>query len=147
MNGNKKFVVTAVAITLGLGTVPAALGQASSVEKQLAAQVAGQQKAGLVQAGPDLRGSLDNKKSADEVFYLMKGVRYMLTGVCDNDCKRFDIILVDANNKEVAKNTTTDDTPVLNVTPTATGKHTLRVVMTECTADPCDWGVRVYAPR
>jgi hypothetical protein len=145
MNGNRKVTVTVAAILFGVAT--AAFGQAGSVEKQLASKVEAQRKVGMVQAGPDSRGSLDNKKSGEDAVYLIKGVRYQLTGFCDNDCRRLDISLVDGSNVEVAKHTTADDTPVLNVTPAATGKYTLRVVMVECTVDPCDWSVRVYAPR
>ena len=143
-----KFAVTAAAIPLlALATAPVALGQASVVAKQLDETVEPMRKAGMVQAARDVRGALDNKKSSDEAIYLIKGIRYQLTGFCDGDCRRLDISLFDGNNNKIAEHTTTDDKPVLNVTPKETGKYTLRVVMGECTVDPCDWGVRAYAPR
>ena len=122
-------------------------GQRPSVQNQFEAKIEAQRKAGMVQAARDQLGALENKKTADRAVYLIKGMRYVLNGVCDDDCKRLDISLLDENDVKVASHATTNDAPVINVTPTATGKYTLRVLMMECTVDPCDWGVRTYSPR
>jgi len=89
-------------------------------------------------------GSLRVGATTSHTLQLNAGTSYSLIGVCDNDCSDFDLRLFDPRGRMVAEDVLTDDTPVLNVTPSYTGTYTVRAIMTACSAQPCRYGIGVY---
>jgi hypothetical protein len=89
-------------------------------------------------------GSLRSRANSSHTLQLSAGTSYQLIGVCDNDCSDFDLRLYDPRGRMVAEDVLTDDTPVLSVTPTSTGTYTVRAIMTECSSEPCRYGIGVY---
>lgn len=53
------------------------------------------------------------------------------------------IILLDENDREISRDTTADDLPIVNVTPMWTGRFKLKVRMYSCRPSPCAYGVSV----
>ena len=127
--------------------VSGAYAQASSVASQLSAASKSMAGRGWVQAERDLAGKLNDDARTDWTIYLVKNVEYSILGFCDNDCKDMDLILFDENNNKIAEDTTTDDVPVVSVTPKWTGRFTLRVLMDDCATNPCNYGVRIFSRR
>ena len=89
-------------------------------------------------------GSLRNRGVSSHTLQLSAGTSYQLIGVCDNDCSDFDLQLYDSRGRKVAEDVLTDDTPVLSVTPNSGGTYTVRAIMTECSSEPCRYGIGVY---
>lgn len=71
------------------------------------------------------------------------GTAYRIIGACDNECSNMDIELIGADGRVVASDVLPDDAPVVNVTPAASGRYTVRTLMQTCTVAPCYAGVRV----
>jgi hypothetical protein len=89
-------------------------------------------------------GSLTNGASERHTINLEAGTAYMLVGVCDNDCTDLDFRLYDTAGNEVSSDVATDDTPVISITPSRSGRYVLQAVMADCRADPCRYGIGVY---
>lgn len=77
---------------------------------------------------------------------LRAGVRYTIIGVCDADCVDLDLRAHAPDGQAVLdEDVQTDDVPVLTFTATETGPHPLAIIMSECRADLCYFGVKVLA--
>lgn len=89
-------------------------------------------------------GSLND--DAEESFTLdLTGDReYAIVGACDNDCSDMDFWLYDENDNLIDSDTSTDDVPVVRVTPSWTGQFRVRVKMYACSANPCYYGIGVF---
>jgi len=75
---------------------------------------------------------------------LQKGTQYVIIGVCDRDCSDLDIKLYDENDRLIATDTSTDDKPLVSVTPRWTGEFRILVSMYRCGNSPCYYGVGVF---
>jgi len=102
---------------------------------------------GLSRTHQPFIGSLNERANEAHTLQLSAGTSYQIVGVCDNDCTDFDLRLYDPRGRMVAEDVLTDDTPVLSVTPGATGTYTLRAIMTTCSSEPCRYGIGVYGSR
>lgn len=71
---------------------------------------------------------------------LQRNRDYVLTGACDNDCSDIDFWLYDNNDNLIDSDTSTDDIPVVRVTPARNGTFRLKVRMHSCSTDPCYYG-------
>src|SRR3954471_24382903 len=89
-------------------------------------------------------GSLRSGGNASHAVTLNAGTAYALVGVCDNDCSDLDLRLFDASGREGAPDLPTNDTPVVPVAPRRTGSYTGRAIMTQCSSQPCRYGIGVY---
>jgi hypothetical protein len=78
-------------------------------------------------------------------FDLRAGTHYYFVGVCDADCADLDLRLTDDQGNEVDVDTDPNDTPVVQVTPLYSARFHLRVIMADCRAEPCWWGVGAYS--
>ncbi|HKQ41084.1 MAG TPA: hypothetical protein VJT79_01285, partial [Pseudonocardia sp.] len=56
----------------------------------------------------------------------------------------FDLRIYDPAGRMVDEDVLTDDTPVLEVSPSRTGTYTIRAIMTTCSSEPCRYGIGVY---
>jgi hypothetical protein len=75
---------------------------------------------------------------------LRQGFEYVLLGVCDNDCTDLDIKIFDENNNLVAEDSSTDDVPIVTVTPRRTARFRISINMFKCSDNPCYYGVGVF---
>ena len=99
---------------------------------------------GYTMSGDVFDGNLRNNYYEDLTIKLQPGTSYAFLGVCDGDCHDIDLRLFDADGDEVTSDVGTDDWPVVSVTPSFTGTYTLRVVMANCSNNPCYYGIGVY---
>ena len=81
--------------------------------------------------------------SSDVALTLPPGSEYVLLGVCDNDCSDLDLTLI-KGGMELDKDTTTDDWPILKVTPTSSSNYTVRVSMYNCSTSTCGYQLSVW---
>ena len=65
-------------------------------------------------------------------------------GVCDEDCQDLDLELYDGYGNLISQDDSVDDAPVVEVSVVQGGAFTLRVMMYECTEDPCYYGFGVF---
>lgn len=73
-------------------------------------------------------------------LYFESGGHYVITGACDTDCSDLDLAVLDANGKTLIEDTATDDYPVVEFRPTASGQYTVEVEMYACSVEPCYFG-------
>jgi hypothetical protein len=101
----------------------------------------------LVRQGYVLRtpsaGSLTDGQSTQISVYLERGRRYHVLGRCDIDCDDLDLELTDSAGAEIDSDTAVDDRPFVAVTPIFSGTYRLRVIMAECSRNPCVYGVGI----
>jgi hypothetical protein len=86
---------------------------------------------------------LNEGATQDYPIDMRAGQRYMIGGVCDDDCPDLDIKLIDPSGNEVAEDTATDSLPMVNHSPTKSGTYRVRVVMYDCNTAPCSAGLTV----
>ena len=91
---------------------------------------------------PFLR-SMKRNQYQDITYRLVEGVPYIFTGVCDEDCNDLDLKLFSGSTK-IREDVDRDDMPTLVFEPAWTGTYTLRVLMVNCTNEPCRYGVGVF---
>ena len=141
---------------VGLWSKPAGSSSASSsssdgdrweavVRTQL--NTAGQQylNQGFTMSHEVFMGRLDDDASESLEIPLDGGTRYRLVGVCDQDCSDVDLTIYGPDGGEVDSDLENDDHPRLTVTPGTNGRYRVKVTMTTCTANPCRYGVGVWA--
>ena len=90
-------------------------------------------------------GRLDDDATESLNIPLDGGTQYILVGVCDQDCSDVDLTIYDPNGKEVDSDLETDDKPVLTLTAASSGQYRVKVSMVACSANPCRYGVGVWA--
>jgi len=83
-----------------------------------------------------------NESSTSSVM-LAPGSQYVIMGVCDNDCSDLDLALM-KGGMELDKDTTTDDWPILVVTPTSSPNYEVKVTMYACSTANCGYQLSVW---
>lgn len=77
---------------------------------------------------------------------LRAGARYTVVAVCDAECVDLDLRAHAPGPGEVLdEDVSTDDVPVLTFTATRDGPHPVTVIMSECRAELCWFGLKVLA--
>lgn len=77
---------------------------------------------------------------------LRAGVRYTVVAVCDAECVDLDLRVHAPGGEDVLdEDVSTDDVPVLTFTATRDGPHPVSVIMSECRAEMCYFGLRVLS--
>ena len=114
------------------------------VESQLAKWLERLGSKGYDIAAPVKTGSLKKGTSMEHMVRLTAGTAYALVGTCDNDCSDIDLRLYNSFGVEVQKDIEADDFPVVMLTPPRTGEYKLRIIMVQCTSEPCRYGFGVY---
>lgn len=74
---------------------------------------------------------------------LRAGVSYRIYGACDSKCNDIDMEVYGADGMLVDRDVAGDDTPYVQITPTSTGRHFVRVWVFNCEEEPCVIGARV----
>jgi hypothetical protein len=107
----------------------------------------------LLNLGYDVRssyqpytGNLRHNTYTDVKYTLRGGVPYALVGICDEDCSDLDLELYDQNYHLIDSDRRPDATPVIQVTPRWTGAFYVRVIMSQCSASPCYYGLGEFEP-
>ncbi|MFZ2031657.1 MAG: hypothetical protein WAU68_15195 [Vitreimonas sp.] len=77
--------------------------------------------------------------------YLTRGVTYRAYGACDDHCSDLDMEIYDAAGNLADRDTTTNDTPYVQITPTQTGRAYVRVWLYACSSEPCTVGLRLLS--
>ena len=72
------------------------------------------------------------------------GTAHTLLGVCDEDCSDIDLYLYDEGGVLIDSDASTDDVPVLLVTPPRRGRYRVQVTMYDCQVEPCFYAVGLY---
>ena len=99
---------------------------------------------GYTMSGDVYNGDLRDDYYQDLTIDLRSGTSYAFMGVCDQDCSDIDLRLFDPDGDEVASDLRADDWPIVTVTPSYSGRYTVRVVMASCSRNPCYYGVGVF---
>jgi hypothetical protein len=76
---------------------------------------------------------------------LRAGVNYRIYGACDNDCSDLDMEVYGNDGALVERDVATDDTPFVQITPTRSGRHYVRLWVYACAAEPCYSAARVVS--
>jgi hypothetical protein len=76
---------------------------------------------------------------------LRAGVRYTVVAVCDGECVDLDLRAQTPDGAALDEDVAADDVPVLAFTATTDGPHPLTVIMSECRAELCRFGLRVLS--
>lgn len=77
---------------------------------------------------------------------LRAGVRYTVVAVCDAECVDLDLRAHAPGGEDVLdEDVSTDDVPVLSFTATRDGPHPIAVIMSECRADMCHFGLKILS--
>jgi hypothetical protein len=144
MNRGAIFLVLAA-----LAFAPVQAAAQSEWEQQVIDQINGAAQflssEGYTLVGTAQTGSLNDGAAADFEVTLQAGVHYFLIGVCDNDCPDIDLSLFDGSGNQVDSDYEDDAFPMVEVTPSGSGGFGVHVYMASCDAEPCYYGVGVYA--
>ncbi len=77
--------------------------------------------------------------------YLREGVNYRIYGACDNDCSDLDMEIYGADGELADRDVAIDDVPYVQITPTQSGRHYVRIWLYQCSAEPCYTAARVVS--
>jgi len=89
-------------------------------------------------------GSLNDDDNDQKAVMLQAGNRYVMIGVCDEDCSDIDLRLFAPDGTKIIEDIETDDYPTLQFTAPVTGTYRVSVEMATCRSNPCYWGMQVY---
>lgn len=70
------------------------------------------------------------------------GGQVYFIGVCDENCRDFDLLVRDSSGRELDRDHELDDVPIVAL-QAAAGTYTVEVSMADCTGE-CHWGVGVF---
>jgi hypothetical protein len=141
------FPIAALLAVLTFSSVQQASGQvyAQQVWNQLQAAYSTITDDGNYLMWHYVMGSLGDDDTDAWTFTMEGGTQYKVMAACDNDCGDIDLHILDDDGNEVASDVSTDDVPIVNVTPgKGGGRFTVKVTMYECNSEPCYWGFGIY---
>lgn len=98
-------------------------------------------------AGSLAYGTLNSGARETRPVSLTIGSRYIIAGVCDQDCSNVDLRLTAPDGAELAENLASDNRPTVSITSPGTGQFSVTVIMTGCRQSPCYWGFQVFERR
>jgi hypothetical protein len=143
----RSIIALAALVALPLFSSPAAAQNewVTQVRRQLTTAGRSLAERGYTLSHDVSTGSLDQGATQDLTLSLDAGTQYQILGVCDNDCTDVDLTLYDAAGREVDSDLQVDDYPVVSVSPARSGRYRVHVSMATCSAEPCYFGVGVFA--
>lgn len=98
---------------------------------------------GFTLQGDPEEGSLQAGRQLSFPVELRRGVDYIVTGFCDQDCGDLDLVLLDPAGTELESDILPDPQPVLIFTPEADGAYQIVVDMVTCSVEPCLFAVGI----
>ena len=142
--------VLAVGLAWVVATPARAQGEGDRWERQVRAQLeratASLGTRGAVRSFAPRVGTLDTDESESFTLTLQAGVSYVVVGTCDEDCERLGLVLSDLSSHDLAADRTSENAPVVRLTPRQTASYRLQVVMESCRVNPCRYGVALITP-
>lgn len=72
------------------------------------------------------------------------GNDYVIIGACDGDCGDLDITVYDEDDNVVARDTQTDDVPVVELDLEDEGRYRIQMAMYQCSVEPCYFGLGIF---
>jgi hypothetical protein len=93
----------------------------------------------------DLLAPLMRERPKIWTVRLRQGVNYRIYGACDNDCSDLDMEIYDTEGELADRDVATDDTPYVQITPSRSGLHYVRLWVFTCETEPCYAGARVVS--
>lgn len=133
--------IAAAALALALAVGPAAAQNAKGaalVAVQLDAVIS---EMGLT-PGARVSGRLAHARSQLVNIEAPGGQVYFL-GVCDENCRDFNLIVRDSSGRELGRDHEPNDATYVSLEGATAGRYTLEVSMADCTGE-CHWGVGVF---
>lgn len=97
---------------------------------------------GYTATGYQYQGAMNQGQEQVLNIPLSGGTDFQIMGACNSNCGNMDIELRDASGTLVDKDELEDDFPIVGAS--APGAYTARVIMTDCTANPCSYGVKAF---
>ncbi len=91
-----------------------------------------------------ITGSLNDDADMGTPIALNAGMEYAIIGVCDQDCRDVDLRIFGPDGAMIVDDLALDYHPVLHFSATSTCQYRLVIMMANCTANPCYWGVQVF---
>ncbi len=76
---------------------------------------------------------------------LRAGVNYRIFAACDDNCGDVDMEIYGADGELADRDAARNDTPYIQITPTRTGRHQVRIWLYDCRAETCLVAARVLA--
>lgn len=95
-------------------------------------------------AGP-FAGALALAEARRFPVSLRAGQPYRVVGVCDARCRDIDLRLFDPNGVLITQDQAPDRTPMVEISPPATGAYTIELNMAQCADAPCYFAFNVYS--
>jgi hypothetical protein len=117
----------------------------ANVREQLEAAGRTTTERGFTMSHEIFMGSLNDDASESLNIPLDAGTQYVLVGKCDEDCTDIDLTIYDGDGKKIDEDVEDDATPVLQLTPRVNARYRVKVAMPTCSANPCRYGVGVWA--
>jgi hypothetical protein len=88
--------------------------------------------------------SLPRYASTSHYLDLDAGASYAIIGNCDGDCRDIDLRLIDPEGRIVDYDMEVDDLPMVSAKVYQTGRFRVEVIMSNCSASPCVYGLGVF---
>ncbi len=142
--------VAAVTVLIACAAPPAAAQQRQYIghlRSQLERVETILRDSGYRPAGSLAYGTLNAGDRESRPISMTIGSRYVIAGVCDQDCTNVDLKLLAPDGAELAGNTAPDNRPTMSITSPGTGQFTVTVMMAGCRQSPCYWGFQVFERR
>lgn len=105
------------------------------------------QDSGYRPSGSLVYGTLNSGDRETRPISLTIATRYIIAGVCDQDCGNVDLRLTAPDGARLARNIAADNRPTVSLTAPGTGQFSVTVTMAACRQSPCYWGFQVFEKR
>lgn len=89
-------------------------------------------------------GSLGNRERKVTEVDLEAGEKYLVVGLCDENCLDIDLEVRDGEGFELASDTLDDAVPIFVVQPDKAGRHLMGTKMIACKSELCIFTVGIY---
>jgi len=146
---SKTFAAALLAIALGVPATTSAVAYPHTVYQaqidiQLSSVIAAARASGFNLLVSNQRGQMFGAGSrAHFVIQLQAGAQYRFEGRCDSDCRDLDMVLLDANGRELVADRDYDDIPGFTFTAPYTGGYVVTLELAHCSAYRCQVGAVV----
>lgn len=100
---------------------------------------------GWIETHEEKFGILNHREINTYNINLKARTSYKIIALCDKNCQDLDLVLMDENNKEISRDASTDNIPIVEVIPKWTGRFNLKVSMYKCSQNPCFYGLTVLS--
>ncbi|MGE3251159.1 MAG: toll/interleukin-1 receptor domain-containing protein [Hyphomonadaceae bacterium] len=129
---------------MGGGNAPVQGDYATQIQTRLERAQQSLSGQGFQMQGQAHYSQLQNGASEAIPLTLVPGSDIRIVGVCDNDCRDFDLTVTDASGQIVAQDRGGDATPLVSLPAGTQGQFSVNAIMARCTVAPCFYAVALY---